>query len=403
MVYKINNTWGSSVFALFTWKYISNNSGYISSPRWTKLFLTICCLFTGIIILGKILYNLFGNTNSAETIITNLFNIFSTSGGYYGGPIVAFCITSLIIGLYAVQIYGLTFTLNEPHNIKYGAWALVLLFTTVVSIMFKNPIWLLVSIIGLIIYYILLIIILTHLDCPDNPSSENPFEKNCYIAQIGVPMTFIILALLFAYVICMSILRVFSKKSDNCEGKFTSLRKCIGGLKDTLAVQSNKSQIQKLVADLDKIQKTLRGFKQIDVKHDSYKNIMAIIIINIIVILSGFNILLWFIRPEIFITLLVIQRLWFGSTYSTTANGNTLDITGKGDTKKSWDLIGMPLVRWAMYLSNIDGDVTHKILYGETNRKTFQPLKTYKPDNPVTKALSSLREGVTGIDPNKPK
>jgi hypothetical protein len=125
---------------------------------------------------------------------------------------------------------------------------------------------------------------------------------------------------------------------------------------------------------------------------------MAIIIINIIVILSGFNILLWFIRPEIFITLLVIQRLWFGSTYSTTANGNTLDITGKGDTKKSWDLIGMPLVRWAMYLSNIgDGDVTHKILYGETNRKTFQPLKTPKTLN--TGVLSSIRKGVTGIDP----
>jgi len=402
MVYKINNTWGSSVFALFTWKYISNNSGYISSPRWTKLFLTICCLFTGIIILGKILYNLFGNTNSAETIITNLFNIFSTSGGYYGGPIVAFCITSLIIGLYAVQIYGLTFTLNEPHNIKYGAWALVLLFTTVVSIMFKKPIWLLVSIIGLIIYYILLIIILTHLDCPDNPSSENPFEKNCYIAQIGVPMTFIILALLFAYVICMSILRVFSKKSDNCKGKLKSLRECISKLTPTDS--NNKSKIPSLLTDLDKIKKTLENFKPIDVKHDSYKNIMAIIIINIIVILSGFNILLWFIRPEIFITLLVIQRLWFGSTYNTGSNGNTFDKNGR-ETKKSWDLIGMPLVRWAMYLSNIDGDVTHKILYGETNRKTFGHSEKVSdtPFDRPTKIFTGLRKGVTGIDPNKPK
>ena len=203
----------------------------------------------------------------------------------------------------------------------------------------------------------------------------------------------------------MSILRVFSKKSDNCEGKFTSLRKCINGLKDTLADGANKSKIQKLVADLDKIQTTLKGLNFKPVSHDSYKNIMAIIIINIIVILSGFNIILWFIRPEIFITLLVIQRLWFGSTYNTGSNGNTFDKNGTIGTTKSWDLIGMPLVRWAMYLSNIgDGDVTHKILYGETNRKTFQPVKTtYKPDNPLTNALSRLREGVTGIDPNKPK
>jgi hypothetical protein len=131
---------------------------------------------------------------------------------------------------------------------------------------------------------------------------------------------------------------------------------------------------------------------------------MAIIIINIIVILSGFNILLWFIRPEIFITLLVIQRLWFGSTYST-SNGNTFDKSGS-DTKKSWDLIGMPLVRWAMYLSNIgDGDVTHKILYGETNRKTFgrsEKVSDTLFDRP-TKIFTGIRERVTGIDPNKPK
>ena len=133
---------------------------------------------------------------------------------------------------------------------------------------------------------------------------------------------------------------------------------------------------------------------------------MAIIIINIIVILSGFNILLWFIRPEIFITLLVIQRLWFGSTYST-SNGNTFDKSGS-DTKKSWDLIGMPLVRWAMYLSNIDGDVTHKILYGETNRKTFGRSEKASDipggvGNWSTKIFTGLREGVTLIDPNKPK
>ena len=120
-------------------------------------------------------------------------------------------------------------------------------------------------------------------------------------------------------------------------------------------------------------------------------------IINLVIILCGFNILLWFIRPEIFITLLVIQRLWFGSSYETTSNGNSLKssttpaMTTSTFRRKSWDLIGMPLVRWSMYLSNIDGDVTHKILYGETNRKTFGLMSLG----------TGFRKTVTNINPDK--
>lgn len=386
---EVSNSMITSPFHLYSWNYIKNINGYKSNNVSLRTGLTGICILTGAIILGKIGYGMYSSADN--NILDTLINNFSDS---IGNKIISFLLAGLISVLFIFQSLGLSRE-NYKGSLWIGSCVIMGLYgfaMTLIPILKKNTWYVFgLPILLIIVYYGLVIGLVSDLDCHNDSSNNNAFVKNCYISKVNCPMTFIILALLFAYVICMSILRVFSKKSDNCEGKFTSLRKCINGLKDTLADGANKSKIQKLVADLDKIQTTLKGLNFKPVSHDSYKNIMAIIIINIIVILSGFNIILWFIRPEIFITLLVIQRLWFGSTYST-SNGNTFDKNG-GETKKSWDLIGMPLVRWAMYLSNIDGDVTHKILYGETNRKTFQPFKPF----------SRLREGVTGIDPNKPK
>lgn len=386
---EVSNSMITSPFHLYSWNYIKNINGYKSNNAGLRTVLTGICILTGAIILGKIGHGMYSSADN--NILDTLINNFSND---IGNKIISFLLAGLISVLFIFQSLGLSRE-NYKGSLWQGSVAIMVLYglaMTFIPTFLKNKKFMSVPIALIIGYYVLVILLVKDLDCHNDSSNNNAFEKNCYISKVNCPMTFIILALLFAYVICMSILRVFSKKSDNCEGKFTSLRKCINGLRDTLETDANKSKIQKLVEDLDKIQTTLKGLKSKPVSQDSYKNIMAIIIINIIVILSGFNMLLWFIRPEIFITLLVIQRLWFGSTYSTTANGNTFDKNGKGDTKKSWDLIGMPLVRWAMYLSNIgDGDVTHKILYGETNRKTFQPFNLF----------SSIRKGVTGIDPNK--
>ena len=380
---EVSNSMITSPFHLYSWNYIKNINGYKSNNAGLRSILTGICILTGAIILGKIGHGMYSSTHN--NILATLINNFSTD---IGNKIISFLLAGLISVLFIFQSLGLSRE-NDKGSLWKWSVAIMILYGFAMTLIpiSKNNTWYVFSvpIVLIIVYYGLVIGLVSDLDCGNDSSNNNAFEKNCYISKVNCPMTFIILALLFAYVICMSILRVFSKKSDNCKGKLKSLRECISKLTPPDA------NISKILKELDKIKTTLENFKPIDVKHDSYKNIMAIIIINIIVILSGFNILLWLIRPEIFITLLVIQRLWLGSTYSTTANGNTLDITGKGDTKKSWDLIGMPLVRWAMYLSNIDGDVTHKILYGETNRKTFQPF------NP----LSSIRKGVTGIDPNK--
>lgn len=399
------NYYGRSSFALFTWKYISSKSGYVHHPTATRIILSVCCLLTGAVILIKILSSLFYSSNNS--FITNLTQHINNSGFFSKNNAVSLSMGALISSLYIFQIYGLSVTDDTNGVLRtVGIVSMVLFFGSIYkSYLSKKNYFFYFSILCLVVYYIILIWILSRLDCPKEGTKQNPFEHNCYIDVVNIPMTFIILGLLFAYVICMSILRVFSKKTDNCIGKLESLQKCIKRLDNKL---TNKSNLPKINDKLRDVADLLKNLKLNNEDTDCYKSIMAIIIISIVIILSGFNILLWFIRPEIFITLLVIQRLWFGSSYETTSNGNSLksSTTPAMPTstfrRKSWDLIGMPLVRWAMYLSNIDGDVTHKILYGETNRKTFGSTKE---ENHIFKVLDTkfnyYRKKVTNINPDK--
>ena len=340
-------------------------------------------------------------SSTEKNILQILLNAFTKD---YKNYIVLLILSVLISALYIFQYIGLSLDTNDTLSL----WVYIIMIGYAISMMYciaRSGInKFIVPVILLLAYYGIIIDKVSSLDCPIPKKIPNPFKTNCYINTVWCPMTIILIILLFIYVISMSIIRVFSKKSDKCIGHLGKFKECIDGLKTKLVNRSNYSKIDKILRNIQEISTDLN---KIDLKPNdptAYNSIMGIIIINLVIILCGFNILLWFIRPEIFITLLVIQRLWFGSSYETTSNGNSLksSTTPAMPTstfrRKSWDLIGMPLVRWSMYLSNIDGDVTHKILYGETNRKTFGSIKEF---DKLKSLGTGFRKKVTNINPDK--
>lgn len=415
----VNNNIVKSSYRLFTWEYYKNKNGWMDG--WSpQMALTIFCLITGAVIGYKIVKNLLFTDN---TIVNNLFKCIPLRS--LGAKVISFLIGSLITILYAFQSAGLSSNIVNPEDgvdgikpVKRSSYAIISIYSIIVCIgICTHQNWLFIfAIIFAIIYYVLITIIVSKLDCTGEGTS-NKFKTNCYIDKVKLPMTYIIIFLLFGYVLFMSILRVFSKKTNNCIKEYTKLEKCIGNMAfntpNTAATNSQKKILDNLKNIKGDIEKLGRSIKSQD--GNSYKTIMAIIILNIIVILCGFNTLLWFVRPDVFITLLVFQRLWFGSTYaiggahntnlSTSRTPSTPGVPGTPvDTPrlKSWDLVGMPFVRWAMYLSNIDTDTyDNSILYGETNRKTFNIWESAYMNKIKNIAYSPVKSNLKNIDPNK--
>lgn len=391
-----------------------------------------CCILTGAVIFWKICHELFFNRNSTG-IVSKLENFRAPNDKVK--YLIPFCISILVFGLYIIQTIALEATYDNPiHStlspksyVSLGFCGLAIFLSTFGIARDNKPV-LSAVLVCIIVYYVVTCATITEM-----VRDKSTFCKNEYISNLKVPMFFIIMGILTLIVLLMSLIGSFTGKSSNCDKEFKKLKECMDKCVTKHKIESAiidtflKTTIKEIEEELNKAI-VAANKKTSETNLDScYKHIISVILIYIILILLGFNTVILLLRPELFIAIIVIQRLWFGSSYAEDKieNGGPKDPgagidhtrTGKNNGKyvnaatsstirrKSWDIIGMPIVRWLMYISRIDTDAhRHKILFGETNRKVFSVWETAKLSK-LKDIGTSMKKGLMGIrvDKTNPK
>lgn len=386
-----------------------------------------CCILTGAVIFWKICHELIFNSNGTG-IVYKLKK--------FGAPndkvkyLIPVCISILVFGLYIIQTIALEATYDNPIHSTLSAKSYVSLgfcglaiFLSTFGIV-KGDNWALFAVfVCIIVYYVVTCATITEM-----VRDKSTFCKNEYISNLKVPMFFIIMGILILIVLLMSLIGSFTGKSYNCDKEFKKLKECMEKCVTKHKIESAtidtflKTTIKEIEEELKNAIVDANKKTSETNSASCYKHIISVILIYIILILLGFNSVILALRPELFIAIIVIQRLWFGSSYAedkienggpkdpgaeikhtrTGKNNGTYVSAAKGDTirRKSWDIIGMPIVRWLMYISRIDTDAhRHKILFGETNRKVFSVWESKLSD--ATKKeyprLAGIGTKLTGI------
>ena len=409
-----------SSFGLFNFMVVSRK---FTTPVISDIAVYVCCIITGLMILFKIINELLisGFSNKSHNIMSVLLEQSLLSNNQIMRFIIILMIALLVFGLYIIQMFGLTVPISNKtldvgkinEHVWWSVGVCIIGFGSLIGGIFTKSLTLIyIAVISLIIYYIIVIITVTTMNDPIKASATgvSSFCENAYIGNIGMPMVFIILGILIIMTMLMSLIGHFvSDPKDNCLKEFDSLIKCLGkhayAENDPSAIRAkgvpdDYVAVAKMVVDLtaargtyDTIQNRLNNMKT-TTSQTCYKSVVSILILCIIVVLLGLNPVILACRPELFIAILVIQRMWLGSSYSektieevdiipgtnpsvkdpghNTQSGNKDNIR-----RKSWDIIGMPFVRWLMYISRIDTAAhRHNILFGETNRKVFSAMET---------------------------
>ena len=123
------------------------------------------------------------------------------------------------------------------------------------------------------------------------------------------------------------------KQHGLCISELKSLEKCISYQEKTKSI--GKEHIAKITTKIEEIRKILEdNTKQ---SPNNCSSIILIILLFIFIIFVSYNILLLILRPEIFIALIVFQRI--------------LQSDEDKATNKKWNIIGLPFIMWvANYL-----------------------------------------------------
>ena len=421
-----NNNINTSSFGIFNFHSFLKKFHPVLIP--TDIAVYFCCIVTGCLIFYKICRELIYNKNKHGII--PILEGFFPSNLSLKAYIIPISISILVFGLYIIQTISLiTGTHDDIINTVTHSTAAIISFVVCVfaiicspfaTIRHSNRSWYGLIVFSIIVYYVCMCIIVTKM------VDKSTFCGNEYIGTYKVPLFFIILAILILMVLLMAFIGSYTRKSPNCDDEFDKLKRCIKAFKKCVATKYTsadstnpadpKNEIDKILNkvtndispligtlndDLVKLNKTA---SETTVETTCYKHIISVILIYIILILLGFNSVILALRPELFIAIIVIQRLWFGSSYAediieaegpldpgakiehsrTSPNknqGNYVKVATSGTIRrKSWDIIGMPIVRWLMYISRIDTDAhRHKILFGQTNRKVFSAWETMTP------------------------
>ena len=211
-----------------------------------------------------------------------------------------------------------------------------------------------IGILSILINYAGLMYIFSDLNDP----AINKSCSNKYMSEIPIPMSLIVIGVLILYIILMSGVSFMHQDSNqDCVSEFNKLVKCIKkNLKNTTLSNSIKTQVDTIQNKYNKAEKN-----PIKNSLSCYKCVVSTILLHILVIVSGFNIFFLFIKPDLFIVILVIQRLLFGSYYE---EHNRL--------MKTWDLIGMPIIKLLTWGSGVEPNIyDHKVKLGAPNANAF--------------------------------
>lgn len=412
-----------TIFYIYSWNNYKK-SYFDSKPAYSILY--IISAITCIYLWGQIIKSFNSNTNGVINVLLKekgiLFSIFN------------FFIGMLIIAIYAIQFIGLSHNnIGNIVNINISddisdktlgyLFAIIYLISTILICLaskmypqIQNYISYILcfAILATIFYYSSIIHIITGL--------ENRKEKteNTYCSFIGAPITLYLILYLFIYCIILRTVSSIKSSKSQCIIKYNNLVKCLEETNitdpqfkkffDTFKSQAIKGHIENLHTNSSS---------------SCHKDAISALVINLLIILTGSNIMFAFLKPDMFITGLVIQRLFFGSYYNPSRSSrsstgtpphSTNYNTSKSQLVKTWDLLGFPLIKFILWFSDVSPEIyDHDVEFGSTNNELFGlgkkitslPLgqKASTSSNPLSSIFSQIwgKSHSSTNDPSTPE
>lgn len=369
----------NTMFYIYSWEnYLKKY--WDNKPSYSILY--IISLMTCLYLWGQIFHSFTSHSKGLikEVILKDKGNLFKFFN---------FLIGILIIGIFAIQLIGLThkgniksLVLDIPDYTKgFIILSGICYICSCIAISFlqTKKIYgvLIISIISMIIYYSSMITIIHNIE--KNTSSNN--SENPYINHINIPVTLILIIYLFLYCIILRSVSSLRSTEKQCYNKYISFTNCLE--------KSNLSNnlLKKLLADLKNRKDDIEKLKTVESK-SCHKDAISALVINMLIILTGSNVMFAFLKPDMFIAGLVIQRLFFGSYYNPSrklpagqppagqppagSNYSKNYTIGQPQLVKTWDLLGFPLIKFILWFSDVSPDIyDHDVEFGSTNNELF--------------------------------